>query len=61
MKKITILILSLIFLISCSNQTDRTPKYGNFENAWEKDNLFKEIEELTEYKASFFDFQNKII
>lgn len=60
MKKITILILSLSFLISCSNQPDRIPKYGNFENAWEKDNLFKEIEELTEYKASFYDFQNKI-
>jgi len=54
-----LLILSLIFVISCSNHTDRIPKYGKFENAWEKDNLFGKIEELTEYKASFSDFQNK--
>ena len=53
-----LLLIVLIFLIGCSQQPQKTPKYRNFDTAWENDKLFGKVEELTQFKVNFTNFQN---
>lgn len=39
MKKDLRIFLFLLILTSCGNKIDYRPKYDNFKNDWERDNL----------------------
>lgn len=42
-------------MISC-NTIEHKPKYGDFANAWEKDNLIGKVKTLEHYKAKVIDY-----
>jgi len=50
MKKHTILFVLSVLLMGC-NHTDNKPKYFDFENAWESENLIGNVKTLEQYKA----------
>lgn len=56
MERQIISILSFLFLIGCSN-VDYKPKYKDFENSWERENLIGKIKTLEQYKANVIDFE----
>lgn len=56
MKKQIIKILSFLFLIGCNN-IDYKPKYKDFANAWERENLIGKVKKLEQYKANVTDFE----
>jgi len=51
-----IIILSFFILMSCNN-IDYKPKYKDFANAWERDNLIGKVNKLDEYKANVTDYE----
>ncbi|MBL4587043.1 MAG: hypothetical protein JKX84_08320, partial [Flavobacteriales bacterium] len=51
MRKLLTVILGISFLVGCSN-ADYKPKYGDFENSWEHDNLFGKVKTLEQLKAN---------
>lgn len=59
MRKQTILILGLLFLIGCSENTERQPKYADFENDLERENLFGKVKTIEQYKANVTDFESE--
>ncbi|WP_163718769.1 hypothetical protein [Mangrovibacterium lignilyticum] len=54
MKRQIIKILSFLFLIGC-NSVDYKPKYKDFANAWERENLIGKVKSLKQYKANVTD------
>ena len=56
MKRQIIKILSFLFLIGC-NSVDYKPKYKDFENAWERENLIGKVKSLKQYKANVTDIE----
>jgi len=56
MKRHIIKILSFLFLIGC-NSVDYKPKYKDFGNAWEKENLIGKVKSLKQYKANITDIE----
>lgn len=51
MKKQIIKILLLLLIVSC-NTINYKPKYKDFENAWERENLIGNVKKITQYKAN---------
>lgn len=56
MKRQIINILGFIVLIGC-NSNDYRPKYKDFANAWEQENLIGKVKKLEQYKANVTDFE----
>jgi len=56
MKKQTIIFFILGLLISCNN-IDFKPKYIDFENAWESENLIGKVKTLEQSKAKVNNFK----
>lgn len=56
MKRQIINILSFLFLIGCNN-VDYKPKYKDFANAWERENLIGKVKSLKQYKANVTDIE----
>lgn len=56
MKRQIIKILSILFLIGCNN-IEYKPKYKDFENDWERENLIGKVKKLEQYKANVTDFE----
>jgi len=56
MKKLIIQLLSIILLISC-NTNDQKSKYKDFANDWERNNLFEEVKSLEQFKANVIDYK----
>jgi antitoxin component YwqK of YwqJK toxin-antitoxin module len=54
MKLINSIIFGMLFLVSCS-EGHRLPKYHEFSNDWERENLFGEVKELMLFQASILD------
>lgn len=50
MKNLLIVILSFLFLAAC-NKIEYTPKYRDFENAWQRENLIGKVKKLEQYRA----------
>jgi hypothetical protein len=55
MKRQIIKILGVLFLIGCNN-IDYVPKYKDFENDWERENLIGKVKTLKQLKANVKDF-----
>lgn len=57
MKKPFLLLIFISIISSCQfksdTQTDLTPTYINFDNAWEERNLFGEVKTLEEHKVVY--------
>ncbi len=58
MKKLLLIIFGLIILTSCNN-SDYKPKYTDFENDWEQDNLISKVKTLSQSKAYVKDFETE--
>ncbi len=56
MKIRAIIILSFLILIGC-NSVDYKPKYKDFANSWERENLIGKVKTLKQYKASVTDIE----
>jgi len=56
MIKQIIKILGLLLLFSC-NTIDYNPKYKDFENSWERENLIGKVKTFEKYKANVSDFK----
>ncbi|WP_321318074.1 hypothetical protein [Labilibaculum sp.] len=56
MKKQIIKTLLLLLIVSC-NTIDYKPKYKDFENAWERENLIGNVKKITQYKANVTDLE----
>lgn len=56
MKKQAIIVFLLGLLMSC-NTIDFKPKYIDFENAWESENLIGRVKTLEQYKAKINNFK----
>jgi len=56
MQRQIITILSFFYFISCSN-VDYKPKYKDFENSWERENLIGKVKTHEQYKANVIDFE----
>jgi len=56
MKKQIIKIFILTLLIGC-NSSNYRPKYTDFTNAWERENLVGKVKTLEQYKANVIDFE----
>lgn len=52
MKKNLLLILLGAILFQACNSTDKKPKYMDFDNDWESDNLFGKVKSISQYKAN---------
>jgi len=57
MNKITAL-LGFLFILSCSN-TEYSPKYSNFDNDWERENLIGRVKSIEQFKANVSDIKKK--
>jgi hypothetical protein len=60
MIKISGFILGMTLLIGCSGKEMR-PRYHEFSNDWERENLFGEVRELEHYKANVIDQKSNFI
>lgn len=58
MNRLTLIFIGLLCMLGCNVNPDRKPKYGNFENAWERDNLFGKVKLLEQFKANVIDFES---
>jgi hypothetical protein len=58
MKKWILIIIGFSFLISC-NRPDCKPKYRDFENDWELDNVFGKVKTLEQFRANVTDFETE--
>lgn len=56
MKRQIIKILAVVWLFGCNN-IDYKPKYKDFANAWERENLIGKVKKLSQYKAIVSDFK----
>lgn len=56
MKRQIIKILGLLVLIGC-NSIDYKPKYKDFTNSWERENLIGKVKRLEQYKANVTDLE----
>lgn len=56
MKNQIIKLLGLLLLIGCNN-IEYKPKYKDFSNAWERENLMGKVKVLEQYKANVIDFK----
>lgn len=56
MKKQIVKILVLLLFIGCNN-IEYKPKYKDFANAWERENLIGKVKNLEQYKANVIDFK----
>lgn len=54
MKSQIIIILSFLVLIGCNN-VDYKPKYKDFANTWERENLIGKIKSIKQYKANVIE------
>lgn len=59
MKIYKIIFFGLIFIFSCSNNVENRIKYGDFENDWERDNMFGKVKSIEQYKANVIDFESE--
>jgi hypothetical protein len=57
MKK-TITLLGSLLILSCSN-TEYSPKYSDFDNDWERENLIGKVKTIEQYKANVTDSRIK--
>ncbi len=60
MRILLILILGFGFLVGCKN-IDYRPKYSDFNNDWESDNLIGKVKSLYLYKANVIDFETEAV
>lgn len=58
MKRQFIKILIIALLFGCNNM-DYKPKYNDFANAWERENLTGKVMKLEQYKANVTDFETE--
>jgi len=56
MKRLLIEIFVFLLLIGC-NDIDYKPKYKDFDNDWERENLLGKVKKLEQYKANVADFE----
>lgn len=56
MKKQTIILFLLGLLMGCNN-IDFKPKYIDFKNAWESENLIGRVKTLEQYKAKIYNLK----
>jgi hypothetical protein len=56
MKRQIIIILGFLVLVGC-NSNDYKPKYKDFANAWERENLIGKVKILEQYKANVTDLE----
>jgi len=56
MTKQIIIILSFLILVGCNN-IDYKPKYKDFTNALERENLIGKVKSIEQYKANVTDFE----
>lgn len=58
MKRQIIQILFIALLLGCNN-IDYKPKYKDFANAWERENLIGKVKKLEQYKANVTEFETE--
>ncbi len=58
MKRQIIQILIITLLFGCNN-IDYKPKYKDFANAWERENLIGKVKKLEQYRANVTDFETE--
>lgn len=58
MKRQVIKLLIITLLIGC-NSIDYKPKYKDFANAWERENLIGKVKRLEQYKSLVTDFKTE--
>jgi hypothetical protein len=51
-------LLGFLFILSCSN-TEYSPKYSNFDNDWERENLIGKVKTIEQFKANVTDSKKK--
>lgn len=51
-------LLGFLFILSCSN-IDYSPKYSNFDNDWERENLIGRVKSIEQFKANVTDSNKK--
>ena len=47
-------MMSICLLMACS-KVDNKPKYRDFNNAWERENLSGQVRSMVLYRAGFYD------
>ena len=55
MKKLFFFAFGLTLLLTNCNRENKTPKYSDFKNDWERDNLYGSVKAITMYKANITD------
>lgn len=58
MKRHLFITLGFFFLLACNN-IDYKPKYKDFANAWEQENLIGKVKYIEQYKANVINFETE--
>jgi hypothetical protein len=53
-----ITLIGFLFILSCSN-TEYSPKYSNFDNDWERENLIGRVKSIEQFKANVSESKKK--